>query len=365
MVKKETNFEKSRRRAEASLRITNSKIEELGEQSSQLHDTLCAIQNAFDKIKNVPNEQLLEYQKIKEVRLEWKQQAEKIERNYNTSQARAAGKGVAGAGAGVAVVALGPTAAMGIATTFGVASTGIAISTLSGAAATNAALAWLGGGALAAGGGGMAAGEALLTFTGPLGWVIAGIALLGSGALLFKNRSEEKRIERIFEVINERDTKSYELAIVELEERIKRIGNEQLKLEKVVKRVLSFGLDYTTMSEEQQYELGSYVNLMNASTQLLVNPILGLQPKYVEADLIDCIERGRIKVEDRMKGLIIQLCNLLYRIELDDNDRKALRKALSRNKEFMAHFGLKKADFNDSTMAVVKEALEDKYLNLS
>ena len=51
----------------------------------------------------------------------------------------------------------------GIATTFGVASTGTAISTLSGAAATNAALAWLGGGALAAGGGGMAAGEAFLT----------------------------------------------------------------------------------------------------------------------------------------------------------------------------------------------------------
>ena len=39
---------------------------------------------------------------------------------------------------------------MGVATTFGVASTGTAISALSGAAATNAALAWLGGGALAA-----------------------------------------------------------------------------------------------------------------------------------------------------------------------------------------------------------------------
>ena len=66
----------------------------------------------------------------------------------------------AGAGLGVAVVTMGPTVAMGVATTFGVASTGTAISTLSGAAATNAALAWLGGGALAAGGGGMAAGEA-------------------------------------------------------------------------------------------------------------------------------------------------------------------------------------------------------------
>ncbi len=64
------------------------------------------------------------------------------------------------AGAGIAV--LGPTAAMAVATTFGTASTGTAIATLSGAAATNAALAWLGGGALAVGGGGMAAGKAFL-----------------------------------------------------------------------------------------------------------------------------------------------------------------------------------------------------------
>jgi len=42
------------------------------------------------------------------------------------------------------------------------ASTGTAISTLGGAAATNATLAWLGGGSLAAGGGGMALGTAVL-----------------------------------------------------------------------------------------------------------------------------------------------------------------------------------------------------------
>lgn len=32
------------------------------------------------------------------------------------------------------------------------------------------------------------------------------------------------------------------------------------------------------MTEAQQCETGSYVNLMNSSTQLLVNPIIGLQP---------------------------------------------------------------------------------------
>ena len=88
--------------------------------------------------------------------------------------------GTAGAVAGVGVAALGPAAAMAVATTFGTASTGAAISALSGAAATNAALAWLGGGAIAAGGGGMAAGNTLLILAGPVGWTIGGLAIAGS-----------------------------------------------------------------------------------------------------------------------------------------------------------------------------------------
>ena len=92
--------------------------------------------------------------------------------------------GTAGAVAGVGVAALGPSAALAVATTFGAASTGTAISTLSGAAATNAALAWLGGGALAAGGGGVAAGNALLALAGPVGWTVAGVSLVGAAAYL-------------------------------------------------------------------------------------------------------------------------------------------------------------------------------------
>lgn len=108
--------------------------------------------------------------------------------------------GTAGAAAGVGVAALGPAAAMAVATTFGTASTGAAISALSGAAATNAALAWLGGGAIAAGGGGMAAGNALLAFAGPVGWTIGGLALAGSATYLHvRNRqhAEEATQKRI------------------------------------------------------------------------------------------------------------------------------------------------------------------------
>ena len=104
-----------------------------------------------------------------------------------------AGTGAAGVTAGVGVAALGPSAAMAVATTFGTASTGTAISALSGAAATNAALAWLGGGAIAAGGGGMAGGTALLALAGPVGLGLAGAALVGSGVFLNSRNRKHAR----------------------------------------------------------------------------------------------------------------------------------------------------------------------------
>lgn len=109
-MKKETSLDKSRKMTEAALEETNAKIEELGLRSSRLYDALGAIQDRFDEIRNVPEEQRLEYEGIKQIRLSWKQQAEKIESDYNVAQAKAAGGGAAGAGAGVAVAALGPTA---------------------------------------------------------------------------------------------------------------------------------------------------------------------------------------------------------------------------------------------------------------
>lgn len=71
-------------------------------------------------------------------------------------------------------------------TALGSASTGTAIASLSGAAATNATLAFLGGGSIAAGGGGIALGSAVL-----------GASTLGMGVLLggfiFNKKSEAKR----------------------------------------------------------------------------------------------------------------------------------------------------------------------------
>lgn len=78
-----------------------------------------------------------------------------------------------------------------IASTLGAsASTGTAIGSLSGAAASSAAMAWLGGGAIAAGGGGVAMGTAIVTgvATGGIGLAVIGAGIIG--AHLWKSRKK-------------------------------------------------------------------------------------------------------------------------------------------------------------------------------
>ncbi len=364
MVKKVSKLQKALQQSEDAAKKTNQKINELGNQTSLLYTALTTIQLMFDRIRNVPEENKLQYEKLKSIRVNWKQQAERIEHEYRKTEAKTAGKGTAGVGAGIAVVALGPTAAMGVATSFGVASTGTAISTLSGAAATNAALAWLGGGALAAGGGGMAAGSAFLALAGPVGWSIAGISVLASGLLFFKSRSDKKRLENVYMHISNRDIKSCELAIIELNERITRIIDESGELQKAAAKIETFGTDYNKMAEDQQYELGSYVNLMEASTMLLVNPILGLQPKYTAQDhkmLCSSESEANKKYFIEHKDMIISMANLLYKIKLDEKDKRLLANSLKKNKKFLSSVQMSKKEFGVDDVTMTERALLYKY----
>jgi len=359
MSKKKNKLEKACEGVTALVIQTNERIRELGVHANSINNVLSIIQNQFDKIRNVPEGKAREYQKIKEARLEWVKQVEYIESEYQTVNKVSVGSGATGIGVGVSVAALGPTAAMSIATTFGVASTGTAISTLSGAAATNAALAWLGGGTLAAGGSGMAGGSALLALAGPVGWTIAGVALIGSGLMFWMTHSQKSRLERIFLDVSSRDKRSYELAIVEINERISRLIDETSKLNRAIVNIGTFGLDYSTMTEEQQYTLGTYVNLMYSSTQLLVNPIMGLQPKFTEDDcnrIIFSIE-GMDKYAGK-RNLFNYLANLLFGIKTDETDRKLLAKSYSRNKEFCSQMKIDKSVMTVELMNAVSGAIE-------
>lgn len=365
MSKMKTKLELAQKQTEIAVDKTNKKIEELGGYTSTLYVRLKAIQDQFNRISNVPRELRIECEKLQKVSLEWKQQVEKIEKDYDAAKIKAGSDGIAGVGIGGAVVALGPTAAMGAATTFGVASTGTAISSLSGAAATNAALAWLGGGALAAGGGGMVAGEAFLALAGPIGWTIAGISILASAFSIFNAKFDKEKLEAIFCLISKRDEKKYDLAIVELNERIKRIIDESDKLRIALDRTKSLGTDYISMTNEQQLELGSYVNFMNSSTQLLVNPTLGLQPDYTESDLKTYISNSPKSEADfcnEHKDLMISMCNLLYKIELDETDVKLLNKSFENNKKFLESANINKKEFADNEVVdKACQALKLKY----
>ena len=363
---KKSELKLAREKVNEALKKVNDKIEELGAQTSNLYENLNRMQALFDHIRNMPIEQKLKYEKLKTIRLSWKNQADKIESDYEAAFKGGIKKGAAGASAGIAMAALGPTAAMGVATTFGVASTGTAIASLSGAAATNAALAWLGGGALAAGGGGMIAGEAFLAMFGPLGWAIAGVAAVTSGILLIKNKKDQTKLEGIYTLVAKRDTKSYDLAAVELDERIVRIQNESRMLTDATSSILTFGQDYEKMTEAQQYALGSYVNLMESSTQLLVNPILGLQAKYTESDFDQFMSSTSGKgfsytYIHQYKDAIISLSNLLYGINLHDDEERLLAHTLRKNKEFLQSVHLEKDSVDSTLFKTVSSCLNYKY----
>jgi len=103
----------------------------------------------------------------------------------------------AGLGKGIASGALTAMGAYGGVGMLATASTGTAIGGLSGAAATNATLAWLGGGSLAAGGGGMALGTAVL------GGMVAGPLIAVTGFVM--DSKAEKNLTEAYEYESEID----------------------------------------------------------------------------------------------------------------------------------------------------------------
>lgn len=208
---------------------------------------------------------------IKEVSIRRKAFEKEVRQlEIEAKEADKVGKGIVGGGllAGAGVAAFGPTAAMGIATTFGTASTGTAIATLAGAAQTNAALAWLGGGALAAGGTGVAGGEAFLAIAGPVGWAIGGFALVGGG--LLANSKNKKIAEKA-----EAQTKKIKAETTEINKIKERIIAE-IKVVEQLNAGISNTLVYLMNSKKMDYwtftddERDALAELINASESLSV-----------------------------------------------------------------------------------------------
>lgn len=239
---------------------TQREIRRLYERRRISIELILEIEALVNSIANRPKEYEVITQKIDIERKKFHDKEEYAELVYH--EAVKSGVNIAaGVAGGAAVAAAAPTAAMWVATTFGTASTGTAISTLSGAAATKAALAWLGGGALSAGGAGVAGGEALLMLAGPVGWAIAGGAVVVSTSVLsLKNKkiadkaaNEEKEIRCASEQLRETCGKVECLS----KETVTLYG----KLNRSYETLREYKeMNYQELKEEVQYQLGGLVN---------------------------------------------------------------------------------------------------------
>ena len=185
---------------------------------------------------------------------------------------------------------MGPTAAMGVATTFGVASTGTAIATLSGAAATNATLAFLGGGSLAVGGLGIAGGMAVL------GGLVAAPALAVLGFFMGANASEnlDKAHSNYYEACkfrSEMETAAvmcngirrraymFERLLMRLEVLMNEANNG------LTQAINTYGTDYKNFSQDAKKCTASASSLAKAVKTILDTPILTEDGKLTEQSL--------------------------------------------------------------------------------
>ena len=225
------------------------------------------VEKYINSLANTPKEFAKEIAEVKLYIHEFNE-AVRIESESSVNNIKGAGTAAVGVSVGGAVAALGPKAAMAIATTFGTASTNVAIGTLSGAAANNAALAWLGGGALSAGGGGMAAGKALLALAGPIGWGIAGVCIVGGG--IFAAHKNKKAAEEAQTIAIDIEKK-----IAILRPKVRKLEHLIEEIEKLKSAlnislmVNTYPIDYLSFSSEQKESLAALINSVRAMGKLI------------------------------------------------------------------------------------------------
>ncbi len=242
------------------------------ERSTDLIEHVEALVNS---IANTPKSFDAAFGRIDVDKAEFLDVEEFARRDLEAARRSAAGGG-AGFAAGAAVASVAPSAAMWVATTFGAASTGTAISALSGAAATNAALAWLGGGALAAGGGGTAMGGAILALSGPIGWSVAGAAILASVALFAwkKGETREEKQEALGAVT--RNTARVEELATRVDALLRRTDELRTLLTTSYREAMrSFGADFSALPASDRSRLAALVNSTQACAALLSERVEG------------------------------------------------------------------------------------------
>lgn len=232
-------------------------------------DLIELIEMLVNSIANAPKFFETDFEEITFHKKDFLLSEEFAQNDLQAARQSAMGAGT-GFAAGAAVAGMAPTAAMWVATTFGAASTGTAISTLSGAAATNATLAWLGGGALAAGGGGTAAGTALLAMAGPIGWTIVGATLLTSILLFTKKKFENREAKEQALTAVKQNTAAIRGIAVQITALVEQTTTlRALLLTRYGQCMEFFNADFIALTDSQQLKLAALVNNTKACAVLL------------------------------------------------------------------------------------------------
>lgn len=82
--------------------------------------------------------------------------------------------------------------------------------------------------------------------------------------------------------------------------------------------------------------------------------------KIIEAEICPKHVHMFVEIPPKM-SVSISLANLLFKIDLDDNDISLLAKSLKKNKEFLSSVGMTKQDFGFDDISMVEKALKFRY----
>lgn len=235
-------------------------------------------ENIINSISNTPQEFETKTREIRN-HLNSFSETEEVAKEYYENLKQAGLDMATGAGIGVGLASMGPNVLMTIATTFGKAATGTAIRELSGAAAKKAAVAWIGrflAKFAITEGAGMAVGNAILAWIGPIGW---GISAASVGTSLFSlSRKNKKKADVLIDEIKEIIVLKNRLLLMKdkIEDLVLKTKKVSVEIEANKEDIKKYhNADYTTLSNEDKYVLGTLINNAHVLSVLLNETVDG------------------------------------------------------------------------------------------
>jgi hypothetical protein len=255
-------------------------------------------------------------------------------------------KDVAGLTIGASISYFGSSAALGLASTFGVASTGTAISTLSGAAATNASLAWLGGGALAAGGGGMLVGTIVLHCIPIVGYMIIGFSVYG----FFHKRKNDKRLKELLYRKRCNIIKYINTLCNQADDKIMKLQQYEKETDEYINSIVTYTKSYDRMTDNQRQNIETVINLVDIAMDVINKPLEAVNDVITENDLKSFSKKKRwsVKSINSTKKAVLFYSNFIYGLSDDEKDKKLILDFIKSQKAMLKENEISKKDFNNN-----------------